>query len=133
MTTSISILIVNEGGNNRSAAVLVGIFVLVRGPPSSISSFACLRLGWLAGWLAGWRWVGGWVAVFIAANILVTSPSHHRAVLHLLHCRCQLMGPCQVEALLFQDLIENIPACVFGGILVKVRPQGARINLLSFF
>jgi hypothetical protein len=49
----------------------------------------------------------------------------------LLHCRCQLMGPCQVEALLFQDLIENIPACVFGGILVKVRPQGARINLLS--
>ena len=30
MTTSISILIVNEGGNNRSAAVLVGIFVLVR-------------------------------------------------------------------------------------------------------
>lgn len=54
MTTSISILIVNEGGNNRSAAVLTGIFVFV-------------------------------------------------------------------EALLFQDLIENIPACVFGGILVKVR------------
>lgn len=61
MTTSISILIVNEGGNNRSAAVLTGIFVLV-------------------------------------------------------------------EALLFQDLIENIPACVFGGILVKVRypPPGSQ-------
>ena len=82
----------------------------------------------LAGWLAGAGWVAVY-SVFIAANILVTSPSHHRAVLHLLHCRCQLMGPCQVEALLFQDLIENIPACVFGGILVKVRPQGARINL----
>ena len=42
MTTSISILIVNEGGNNRSAAVLVGIFVLVRGPlVPSLLSLAC--------------------------------------------------------------------------------------------
>eukprot|EP01046_Picozoa_sp_COSAG06_P051016 COSAG06_NODE_8226_length_2227_cov_33.547842_4_plen_71_part_00 len=45
------------------------------------------------------------------------------------------MGPCQVEALLFQDLIENIPACVFGGILVKVRPPRGENQppLLSFF
>eukprot|EP01046_Picozoa_sp_COSAG06_P051015 COSAG06_NODE_8226_length_2227_cov_33.547842_3_plen_120_part_00 len=51
MTTSISILIVNEGGNNRSAAVLVGIFVLVR-PPSFLTSLACALAGWLAGWVA---------------------------------------------------------------------------------
>ena len=56
MTTSISILIVNEGGNNRSAAVLVGIFVLVR---PSLHLFFCAPslVGWLGGCVLCVRWL----------------------------------------------------------------------------